>query len=150
MTLNDMQNKTINELNLLFENSEAKAVYNFIESVNKKSIEFDKWYYIDENKKIKAILLNKSNSSSDIKEYHKLNTDIHITLKGKDKIFIGSSDYIEIDNKIDQDDYCLVNSKTINEFLLNENEIVIINPGVIHCNILEKESIKIVIKKQNG
>lgn len=145
-----MQNKTIDELNLLFENSEAKAVNEFIKSVKNKNIEFDKWYCLDENEKIKALLLNKSNSNSDIKEYHKLNTDIHITIKGKDRIYIGSSDYIEIDNKIDENDYCLVNSKTINEFSVNENEIVIINPGVIHCNILEKESIKIVIKKQNG
>lgn len=148
--MNNLQTKTLDQLNLFFDNAEINSILKIIKLVNNDSIEFEKWYYVNENKKIKLIVLNKSNSGNDVKEYHKLNTDFHITIKGKDKIYIGNSDFIEIDNKIMEDDYCLVKAKTINEISVNENELLMINPEVVHCNILEKESIKMVIKKQNG
>ncbi|MEP0986291.1 YhcH/YjgK/YiaL family protein [Ekhidna sp.] len=116
-------------------------------SIDWNDREIGRWYDLGGNNKL--IFLDRGTSEADIKEYHKVYTDIHIVLEGKDFIQIGSSieNYIEEYNATD--DYALVKSHTTDEVVLEENEMLLLEPYQLHSNFLSKDSRKVVLKIEN-
>jgi beta-galactosidase beta subunit len=119
----------------------------FISEVRSGKAEINKWHCFDENQFLKAVPLNKSNKQDDVKEYHKIYTDIHITLSGVDTIFIGNRIDEIVEEYQELSDYSLVKALSVSSKKIFPNHFAIIKSKVLHCNVLEdQDPLKVVIK----
>ncbi|MBC8883223.1 YhcH/YjgK/YiaL family protein [Flavobacterium piscinae] len=135
-------------LHSFFNQNELDFIKKNILRVKQNQINFGEWFIYDES--LKLILLNSSNLNDEVKEFHKINTDVHLTISGKDTFYIGDDFYEVLEDNLNDQDYCLVKSNTEHLVEIYENQFVIVKPGIIHCNVLDKEAIKLVIKKKNA
>jgi beta-galactosidase beta subunit len=120
-------------------------IMNFVEIVKLNNVSIGEWNMLSEDS-LKAIVLNKSNTDSNIKEYHKVYTDVHITIHGLDTMFFGNKIIETVDEYQENGDYSLVKSETIGSNKIFPNYFMLLKPEEIHCNILNENSLKVVIK----
>lgn len=104
------------------------------------------WIFIDNVAGIKALVLDRSNDSDALKEFHRLFIDIHIPLKGSDRFFLADEITEVVQSYQQEPDYSIVKADTSREILLAVGDFVLVEPGEVHCNILDQGSIKTVIK----
>ena len=144
----NISKELLSNIGSFFNQNEIDFINKIVNLTKENKIEFGKWNCFDENDNLKIIALNRSNANDDVKEYHRKYIDFHLTISGLDTIYIGEKDFVEIENNVKEQDFCLVRSNTVQKFELNSNEFLILNQGVFHCNVLDKDSIKLVIKKK--
>ncbi|GEM_PF-4433480 len=110
-----------------------------------------KWVHFSENKPVKCILLAQSASSKEVMEYHNQYSDIHVTLSGKDRMYVGENVKETIKNFDSVEDYGLVKVRKSKKYLIRSGSFMLIKPGVLHVNLLESGAIKVVfkLKKKN-
>lgn len=120
-------------------------IISFVKNAKSNDVTIGEWNLLNEDS-LKAIVLNKSNTETDVKEYHKVYTDVHITLDGLDTMFIGNQITETVDEYQENGDYSLVRSETIDSNEILPNHFMLLKPEEIHCNILNENSLKVVIK----
>lgn len=146
--MNKIEILKIEFLNSFFNQNELDFINKNILLAKQKQINFGEWFIYDEN--LKLVLLNSSNLNDEVKEFHNINTDFHFTITGKDTFYFGDDLYVVLEDNLNDQDYCLVKSNTNQLIEIHENQFVIVKPGIIHCNVLDKEAIKLVVKKKNA
>lgn len=126
---------------------DALIVNNYIEEANKNR-EYGVWTELSEG--LRGLTLNKSGFKENIFEYHQIYQDIHITLEGVDKIFLGNNvGKSSIQVYDEKNDYALFSSNKICEIEILPNSFVIINPFELHTNKIKNDNtIKVVIKRK--
>jgi len=121
------------------------GVSNLLSKSLKGEIPFNEWILLENE--MKAILLDKSNKAADTMEFHKLFSDIHITIQGRDIIYTCDNCSEVIQEYQEMVDYGLYKATdSINEFINDAGHFVLIGRDEAHCNILNEHSIKLVIK----
>lgn len=120
-------------------------IVNFVESAKSNNVKVGEWNFLNDAS-LKAIVLNKSNMETDVKEFHKIYTDVHITIIGVDTLFLGNEISEIVEEYQENGDYSLVKSETIASNEIYPNHFGILNPEEIHCNILQENSLKVVVK----
>jgi beta-galactosidase beta subunit len=100
---------------------------------------------------IRAVYLVSGAASADVLEFHRINTDIHLTVNGRDSMHVGSAD-AETVQPYDQDkDFGLVKAVSPKVFSIGQGHFLLIKPCVPHINLLDAGSGKIVFKiAENG
>ncbi len=125
---------------------EYQSVHDFVEKAKSDGIIANDWNPISVGRIERAIVLNERGSEPHMKEFHKIFSDIHITIEGLDKLFIGTQ-IDEVISEYDEDkDFSLVKSPTTTTLELKPIEFALIRPGLLHINSLGKDSRKIVFK----
>jgi len=143
--VNGVKKCKVDELSSFINEQDSFMITNFITN-NYKNSKTNEWIQI--NKNLKCILLNGFNYKENVFEFHQKYMDIHITIKGKDIIYIGDSDINSIIEEYNTVlDYSLVNTQKSEEYLVEEMECIIISPHIIHSNkFFQENTNKIVFK----
>jgi len=112
-------------------------------------VKLNEWFKIN-GSNLKAIWLNKSNYNVNVFESHKLNQDIHVIVKGCDKIMLG--DPMKCQEELIyqvEGDYALFKSENLIVNYLIAGSVAVIEPEELHSNLIEDlDTLKLVIKKK--
>lgn len=141
---------SLNNLSKYIDAESFNIILLHLEKLKSGEEELNSWKVFDEDSNLKAIALNNSGDHDALKEYHKIYTDIHITIQGTDVMFIGN-EISETQEEYDESkDYGLVKSPTVSSATLLKDNFALIKPNILHCNILDKpNSLKLVVKIKN-
>ena len=104
------------------------------------------WIHFSENKPLKCVVLTQSVTSIEVMEYHRQHTDIHVTLIGKDTIYVGESVTETVKEFDSVEDYGLVKVRRSEEYVILPRSFMLIKPTVYHVNQLEQGAVKLVFK----
>jgi len=104
------------------------------------------WIFIDSLPGVKALVLNRSNDSDAVKEFHRLFIDIHMPLRGSDHFYLAGEITAAVQPYQQETDCSLVKAATLQEVSLAVGDFMLLEPEEIHCNVLKEDSLKTVIK----
>ncbi len=141
-----MKTGKFQELQDHLSHEEYQAVHDFVEKVKAGSVDANQWNDISIGKIDRAIVLTEKGQEPQVKEYHRKFADIHITVDGLDKMFIGTEILEVVSPYDDEKDFELVKSPTTTTLVLTPIEFALISPKIIHINSLGKDSRKVVVK----
>lgn len=141
-----MKVKELSELKCYLSEKAIAFIGELINSTDFKNENIGKWVSFPDGKGSNCIVLNSSNSSYEIMEYHKKYIDIHITLDGLDYMYIGKDIIEDCRSYKKSDDYGLVKVKNKEVMLIPKDHFLKIETGIPHVNILDQNSVKVVFK----
>ena len=104
------------------------------------------WMNLDKDGTIKAIVLDHSVEEIDMLEFHLKHCDLHITLFGTDRLYYSEDRYNEHELYCSENDVALVKPVNIRSHSVKAGYFAFIETGIPHANLLEVESLKMVIK----
>ena len=137
----------LNELEAYMDAESMHKILTFTEQIKSGEIGANEWFFFDADRSFKAIALHKSNYQAEVKEFHKIYTDIHIPIKGTDTIFTGVEIKEVIEPYQDNNDYCLVRSESETFTEIPPGYFALLKPEEIHSSLLSgKYAVKAVIK----
>lgn len=141
-----MKVRGLRELNFYLSNEAVAFIGKLVNSIDFNNENIGKWVSFADGNGSRCIVLNSSNNSYEVMEYHKKYIDIHITLNGLDKMYIGKEIFEDCRSYQDSDDYGLVKVKNKEVMLIPKDHFLKIETGIPHVNILDQNSVKVVFK----
>jgi beta-galactosidase beta subunit len=127
-----------------FPETAREAALAFVRSVADGHAPTGQWQEFGEG--LRGVCLVAGAASANVLEYHRANTDIHLTVRGCDRMHVGSAD-AETEKPYDPaTDFGLVKATGVTVFDIGPDQFLEIAPGVPHINLLDAGSVKIVFK----
>jgi len=132
-----------------FPESSREAALAFAEDARSGMKNPGKWEDFGDG--VRAVYLVSGAASADVLEFHRVNTDIHLTVRGRDSMHVGSADAETVQLYDPEKDFGLVKAMAPKVYDIEAGHFLLIKPGVPHINLLDAGSGKIVFKiAENG